>query len=209
MVPDKKDTRFFDQAAGRVTASEGDQETICVLKCNRVLTIRETAEMMSQGIRIYRGAPFFALFARVPASAAEYLREFEAVDWVGELTPEMKYNTKAEFSPGRLFWVSTLVGDANFCGRDLEALGGHVYGISGWADMHHDYEEYTVGIAPDRIPEVAALWWVQAIYQSELGDNEEVYVASDSLANTALPASGFYPLDSWPSSDSMDTKLRV
>jgi hypothetical protein len=165
IIPDTKDKRFFEQAAKRVGASDDEQETICVIKCNRVLTIRETAEMMNQGIRIYRGAPFDALFARVPSSAAQYLRGFEAVDWVGEFTPGMKYNTEARFSPDRACQVVSLVGDAAQCRRDLDRLGGKVLGTGGTAEMHHRYFAYVVTIPPDRIPELASLWWVQEIYQ--------------------------------------------
>ena len=165
MVPNTKDKRFFELAAKRVAASDGEQETICVIKCNRVLTIREIAEMMNQGIRIYRGAPFDALFARVPASAAQYLREFDAVDWVGEFTPEMKYDTNATFSPDGACQVLSLVGDAAQCRRDLERLGGKVVGTGGTGEMHYRYFTYVVTIPKDRVPEVASLWWVQEIYQ--------------------------------------------
>ena len=172
MVPDKNDKRFLEKAARQATSSETETETICVIKCSRVLTIRETADMMNQGIRLYRGAPFFAYFAKVPTSAARYLREFDAVDWVGEFTPEMKYNISTQFVRDRLFWITTLVGDRPECRADIERLDGEVIGVSDWGNMHHSYEEYTVRIAPERISDVGALWWVQQILQSEPTANE-------------------------------------
>lgn len=200
MVPDKNDKRFLEKAARQASSSETDTETICVIKCNRVLTIRETADMMNQGIRLYRGAPFFAYFAKVPASAALYLQEFEAVDWVGEFTPEMKYNRRTQFVRDRVNMVYSLAGDRQDLREDLESLGCTVIDSGNHGLMHHRYDFYVVKIDPDRVGDIASLWWVQEIYQTLREQNESI-AASETIADSMktaspTPASGFYPLDS-------------
>jgi hypothetical protein len=160
--------RQFPQRAQQV-ASNGapDSEYICVVKFRRPPTIREQADLMAAGLRIYRSIPHYALIIRIPARQVSEVASLPSVEWVAELDPSQKYPPSQVFHEDVALAVYTLVGDTPEARRDIVRLGGEIrpgLGMSG--DRGHQWFFYGVRIDVARVPDIARLWWVQKIEQA-------------------------------------------
>lgn len=170
---DKKDRRLADRASSLVDRGHPNTPIICVLKMSRELTIRETANLMSMGIRLYRSIPYYAYIARVTALQATQLESAFPLESMIELRPEDKYLSSRQFEREFPITVYSLVGDRPECRDDLKRLGGEVLGNGIDGLYHHEWELYDVRIDPARVKDIAALWWVQMISQSGSGAGPE------------------------------------
>jgi Subtilase family/FlgD Ig-like domain len=196
---DKKDRSMADRASSLVMSGKPDTPIICVLKMSRELTIRETADLMAMGVRLYRSIPFYAYIAEVTADQATRLRGIIPLESMSELKPEDKYPTSRRFESKYPIAVYSLVGDRSECRNDLKQLGGEVIGAGTDGLYHHKWEAYSVRIDPKRIPEIAALWWVQMINQANGEDAPESdYEPTDhdSLNEAVTFGSRLVPFDS-------------
>ncbi len=165
LTPDLADRSLADRAVAMTSQGAPGREFICLVKLSRGPSIREIADIMAMGVRIYRGIPYYTFIARVNAATLPALYDFDPVVWVGELTPELKYPHDGEFYPGGPFHVFSLVGDTPECRADLGQLGATILTTGRTTRGGYVWERYVVEIDPSRIAELAQQWWVHHIRQ--------------------------------------------
>jgi hypothetical protein len=66
-APNFSDRSLVERAAVLTSQGAPDQEIICLVKMSRYPSIRETANIMALGVRIYRGIPYYTYIVRVNA----------------------------------------------------------------------------------------------------------------------------------------------
>lgn len=160
MTPSCTDRTFFD----KYRKSKASDTPVCILKFARPPTIREFAQMLENGIRLYRGMPYDSFIARVPVASFSVLSKMEAFCWIGEFLPTYKYDASTRFVEGRSVYVYSLPGDCAESREDLTRLGAKDIRASHISLITYRYEFYQVNVSPDVIPKLATLWWVQEIH---------------------------------------------
>jgi hypothetical protein len=163
-APNFSDRSLVERAAELTSQGAPDQEFICLLKMSRYPGIRETANIMALGVRIYRGIPYYTYIERVNAATVPSLLDLDPVVWIGELTPELKYPQDKTFYPGGFFHVFSLVGDTPECRADLAELGATILTTGRTTRVSYEWEKYVINVDVSRISDLAQLWWVHFIY---------------------------------------------
>ncbi|HEX5131227.1 MAG TPA: hypothetical protein VFX92_01940 [Candidatus Krumholzibacteria bacterium] len=136
---------------------DGPADTlVCILKVHRVLTIRECAEFMRHGVRLYEPSSS-VVFVRVAMRDIRWLLDQDIVWWIHPHTPDMKFWKGRTFEKGRKqVWIYSFEGDIKQRWQaDLEQLGAtdFVWGPT-VTYLYIDYE---------RIQDLAQLWWIKTI----------------------------------------------
>jgi hypothetical protein len=143
---------------------DADEEFVCVIKMTRPPSVRELANIMSMGVRVYRSIPHYSYIARANSSQILHLADLPFTEWVDELRPEQKYAPDKVWDPTWGILVYCLE-ETTGHERELEALGADIVGAGSDGYHQHRWRFYAVRVDPAKVYEIARLWWVQWIWQ--------------------------------------------
>jgi hypothetical protein len=156
--PDENDRSFVETVTANDTASISTEFAMCIIQFERRCSLRELADILSLGISIYCGLPPNAEIAKVPIRQLSTLTELPYIKWVGPYKPSYKHRPGAIYDPDVSFDIVSFIEDGTIMTSDLNAIGVDV-------KSHYGYN-ITVRMMPDKVAEVAQLWWVKKIYQA-------------------------------------------
>jgi hypothetical protein len=147
--------------------SVGVDEIICVVRLSRSLSIRNAAELLSLGLKIYDQGPAHCLIARVPLSSIQSLVELQYIDWISEFKTEYKYNPKVQFGAGKPILVESIMDGNDALRADFRQTGARVKSYS--PSLPRLYE---VAMDSLDIDALASLWWVKIIFTIAVAPDE-------------------------------------
>jgi len=157
--PDPADNSFV-QAVETNLAQGAAGDTICVIVWTRRFpSIRETAEMMTLGVKIANDGSMGKYIARVPLASVPAIAAIAPVVWIGAYLPEYKYDPDWPFPGNGTAHIHWFSGDSEAHRRELNARGAQVLGTT--------HEGWVVHVMQDSIPRIAQLPWVKLILQNE------------------------------------------
>jgi hypothetical protein len=158
------DVSPFEDWVDSVIAERGEArgDTICLIQYGRYQSYNEIASVLSLGVKVYHHIPRNCEIARVPLASAHQLAGLPFIRWIGVFRPEYKYDPKVQFRGEYNMRVMSLVDDNPASRSDLTDLGAVVDHFERGNAFPYTF---VVRMDPEKIPEIARLWWVSGIIQ--------------------------------------------
>ncbi|HET6347903.1 MAG TPA: hypothetical protein VFH88_02360 [Candidatus Krumholzibacteria bacterium] len=166
-VPREDDDRFMRWVNAEIAAGRADEDTVCLVKMRRVPSIRELADIMKSGVRVYKDIQYYTYISRVPLAVAQMLRNNPLVEWIGFFSSDSKVLAGSSLVEGLPVTVHSLVQDSDELRSDLSRAGAKVDRYRESIGRGATDFEYTITIDPSRINQVTSLWWVYLVYQDQ------------------------------------------
>ena len=156
--PTEGDRSFVEAIPRSESKSEVSDELMCVVQFSRFCSVRETAGILSLGVRLFRPLHTHGRIAKIPADQLETLLTLPYVKWIGPYLPSYKYNASYNYDYDWYFSVSAFIEDEDIIRADLMAIGVEISMRRG--------RYTTIKMTDEKLVELASIWWVEKIHQS-------------------------------------------
>jgi hypothetical protein len=186
--PDSNDSSFVEAVSRSQDQSGEPKELMCIIQFSRFCSVRETAGILSLGVRFFMPLHTYGRIAKIPADQLETLLDLPYVIWIGPYLPSYKYNINYDFDFDWDIEVFAFIDDEEVIRADLEEIGAEVSG------QHRRHA--TVRLSRETLEAVANIWWVEKIYQSP----PDVWEQNSSVEHCSIPQSN--PQDDFNACDS-------